>query len=204
MNIAILGGSFDPPHIGHELVAFQVKEHLGLDQVWLMPCFLHPFNKKLSPAEDRLAMSKYLQIDDIVVSDFEIKQKKISYTIDTLNLLSKTYTTDSFHWIISSDQLSDFQRWKDWQKIITAYKLIIFPRDIATAELEGLVKKHLELKNIPETIVVMNSPKLLVTNISSTSIRERVGEGLAISHMLPEKVEEYIKACGLYSKYAKY
>nr|MBP9719374.1 adenylyltransferase/cytidyltransferase family protein [Candidatus Levybacteria bacterium] len=91
MKIAILGGSFDPPHVGHLLVAQQIKRLLNIDQVWLMPTYSHPFNKSLSTSAHRLAMVKLLEDDTIKASSFEIQKKGVSYTIDTLKALTKEH-----------------------------------------------------------------------------------------------------------------
>lgn len=96
MKVAILGGSFDPPHLGHILIARQVKEILGLDQVLLIPNFKHAFGKIQSPAKHRLAMTKLLEDDFIKVSESELQRKGISFTIDTLNILESEYPNNKF------------------------------------------------------------------------------------------------------------
>lgn len=197
MKIAILGGSFDPPHIGHSLVALQIKEILKLDKIWLMPCFIHPFGKKLSSASHRLSMTKYLEDKNIKVSNFEIENKKVSYTIDTLNALSKKYKNDIFYWILSSEDLEDFQKWKNWKKIVEKYNLIIFPRR-PQINLKEKVKKCLNLKSIPDNIIIVSLNKLITASVSSTIIRERVRKDLPIAYMVPEKVEQFIAVNKLY------
>lgn len=197
MKIAILGGSFDPPHIGHALAALQIKELLNLDQIWLMPCFIHPFGKKLSNANYRFSMTKCLENKDIKVSDFEIENKKISYTIDTLDALSKKYKNDIFYWILSSEDLENFQKWKNWKEIVEKYNLIIFPRR-SQASLKEKVKKCLNLESIPDNITVISLDKLVTTGISSTIIRERVRKNLPIAYMVPEKIEQFIQTNKLY------
>ncbi|MDO8620833.1 MAG: nicotinate (nicotinamide) nucleotide adenylyltransferase [Candidatus Levybacteria bacterium] len=197
MKIAILGGSFDPPHIGHALAALQIRELLNLDQVWLMPCFIHPFGKKLSNVNHRFAMAKCLENKNIKVSDFELRNKKISYTIDTLDALSKKYKNDIFYWILSSEDLESFQKWKNWQEIVGKYNLIIFPRR-PQASLKEKVKKCLSLKSIPDNITVISLDKLVTTGISSTIIRERVKKNLPITYMVPEEIENFILTNNLY------
>lgn len=199
MKIAILGGSFDPPHIGHALAAIQIKELLNLDQIWFMPCFIHPFGKKLSNANHRLSMTKCLENTNIKVSNFELKNKKVSYTIDTLNSLSQKYRNDIFYWILSSEDLENFQKWKNWQEIIKKYNLIIFPRR-PQASLKEKIKKCLNLESIPDNITVISLDKLVTTGISSTIIRKRVGKNLPIACMVPEKVEQFILKNKLYKK----
>src|SRR5581483_6286412 len=104
MKIAILGGSFDPPHLGHILIARQVIERANMDEVWLMPNYntsAHHavFQKKLSPVADRLAMATLLEQKKIKASDFEIENNQKSLAIVTLTLLSKQYPEHTFYWI---------------------------------------------------------------------------------------------------------
>src|SRR5579862_1050382 len=120
MKIGILGGSFDPPHFGHLLIAQQVIEQAGLDQVWLIPVFntaaQHKiFQKKLSSSENRFFMSKLLENKKIKASDFEINKNKKSLTIETLKKLTKEYPEHTFYWILGSDRLPTFHLWDDWQ-----------------------------------------------------------------------------------------
>lgn len=198
MKIAILGGSFDPPHFGHILVAEQVKKFLNLDQIWLMPCYKHPFNKKLSSAKHRFLMTKKLENTDIKISDFEIKKKAISFTFDTLNLLTEKNPQDEFYWIIGSEQLENFHKWQNWQKIIENFNLIIFPREIAIKKLELEVRKYLKLRNIPKNILILNSNKLKLSNISSTRIRNAVKKNQSIKNLIPKEIEKYIVKHKLY------
>lgn len=196
MKTGILGSSFDPPHLGHVLMAVQAKEVLNLDQVWLMPCFLHPFAKKVSEEKHRLAMTRLLKDENIKVSDFEIKQKGVSYSINTLNSLAKLFPKNKFYWIIGSDQIDEFTRWKNWQEIINQYHLIIFPRE--SVDLLTRVKKALRLKTIPKNIIILSPKDLILTNISSTQIRKRVKEEKSIKYLVPESVEKYIIEHKLY------
>ncbi len=199
MKIAVLGGSFDPPHIGHALIAQQIKDLLHMDQIWLMPNNQHAFGKKQSPVLDRFRMTKFLAERYITVSDFEIKSEGISYTIVTLNSLKKLYPEDEFCWILGSDQLDSFQKYKNWQEIIANYRIIVFPRESVVYKLKDKVKKALNLKSIPKNIIIMQNENLILTNISSSIIRKRIKNGLSIEHLVPEKVEEYIKKYNLYS-----
>src|SRR5438477_12504705 len=114
MKIAILGGSFDPPHLGHVLIAEQVKEFLKIDQVWLMPLYQknmqdEVFHKNLTAVSHRLGMTKLFKNHFIKVSDYEIEQNKTSYSYETLQGLQKLHPDDEFYWILGSDQLKDFQ-----------------------------------------------------------------------------------------------
>lgn len=197
MQIAILGGSFDPPHLGHLLISQQIKKHLNVDQVWLMACFQHPFAKKLTNPKHRLAMTKLLESESIRASDFEIKQGKINYTIDTIRELKKHYPNDTFYWIIGSDQLAKFKKWKEWQEILT-YPLIVYAREQKPEELENYIKQALNLPEIPQKMFLLKEQNLLTSNISSTKIRERVKQRLPIKTLVPKKVEKYIIEHNLY------
>ena len=198
MNIAILGGSFDPPHLGHALIAQQVKELLLVDQVWLMPCYKHTFQKELSPAAYRLEMTKFLGEKNIIVSDFEIATKSLGITIETLRQLSKKRTGDHLSWVIGSDQLIDFHKWEEWETLIRQSPFIIFPREVVLRSLSELVKKHLKLDSIPQNVTLMQSEDLILTNISSTIVRKRVRDGLPVDLLVHPRVEAYIKDRGLY------
>lgn len=195
MRIAILGGSFDPPHNGHRAIACEIKKQLGFDQVLLMPCYQHPFRKSLSQALDRLAMTRLLEGEHIKVSDFEVKQQTISYSIDTLNTFSAIFPNDTFSWILGSDQLIDFPKWKNWQAIIQQYGLIIVPRKMTIAETEQLAEKSLKL-SLPATISFIDSTE--IPPVSSTSIREKVKNNESIEALVPKTVEEYIIKQQLY------
>ena len=198
MNIAILGGSFDPPHVGHYLIAQQVRDLLHMDQVWLMPAFQHPFQKKLSLTGHRLAMTKLLENETIKASDFEIKHNKTSYTIDTLKALEEQYPNDTFYWVTGSDQLESFQKYKDWRQIVAKHNLIIFPREWILPFFEDRVKEKLQLQSIPKNVIVLQNDELLLTNISSTGIRRRVQNSLPITYLVPAQVETYIQKKKLY------
>lgn len=198
MKIAILGGSFDPPHIGHILIATQVQEQLAMDEVWLMPAYQHPFQRKLTPEHVRFQMLKTLETKKIQVSDFEIKHNPTSFTIDTLTFLSALYPQHTFYWIMGSDQLEHFQKYRDWEKIIQQYHLIIFPREWMLPHLDKIVKEKLHLQTIPDTIIILNTPDLILTNLSSTIIKQRIKNNLPTTYMLTPEVEKIIQNKKMY------
>jgi nicotinate-nucleotide adenylyltransferase len=208
MKIAILGGSFDPPHLGHILIAQQVIEFCGIDQVWLMPNYSTAahhavFQKKLSPVENRFAMATLLEEKKIKASDFEIKNNKKSIAVITLELLSKKYPEHSFYWITGSDKLKTFHLYDRWQEIISKYHLIIFPREHMLWDLENRVKEALQVKTIPPHVTILQNKDLMLTNISSTAIRDRVKKGLPIDFLVPKRVAEYVKKNHLYKENQK-
>lgn len=203
MKIALLGGSFDPPHLGHHLIARQVKELVGIDEVWLMPNYTTAshakvFQKQLSPVENRLAMARLLENDFIKASDFEIQYNQQSITIITLEMLTNKYPEHEFYWITGSDKLETFQLYDRWQDIIMHHKMIIFPREHMLWHLEDRVKEAFQLQTIPKNVIVLQNKELILTNLSSTVVRDRVRKNLSLENLVPKKVEAYIKEHNLY------
>lgn len=202
MRIAILGGAFDPPHIGHYLVATQVKEQLAMDEVWLMTCYSYfpefPVKfAKITPFGERHKMASYFEKHGLIVSDFEKKYNKRSRTIDTLRLLGKKYPQHVFSWIIGSDCLPSFYLWNEWKELVKKHNLIIFSRDTDFKTLEGRVRKSFNVKEIHSNITVVEGD-LMVSNIASTHIRNRVRRDLPITSFVLPEVEKYIKNKELY------
>jgi nicotinate-nucleotide adenylyltransferase len=193
MNIAILGGAFDPPHLGHQLIAHQVLDFAGVKEVWLTPCYQHTFEKKLTKTEHRVAMTKMLINKKIKYSSEEIDNQLSGDTIDLMKILEKKYPQHHFSFIIGSDNLKSLRRWGRWEKLISSYHLLIFPRAYFKGSLANFNL------NLPEyKLKLIKHPLLVTTDISSTNIRERIKKGLSISGLVPEKVEEYIKRYNLY------
>jgi nicotinate-nucleotide adenylyltransferase len=197
MRIAILGGSFDPPHLGHHLLTTQIRIHFAIDQVWLMPCYTHPFLKQLSPAKHRLAMTTLIETELLKVSDLEVKKQDTSYSIDTLRLLKQTFPFYSFLWIIGSDQIRDFPKWKDWQAIVEQFGLIIYPRGTSIQMIPSAIRHYLHLQSIPRTIFYPKAP-LQTSTISSTAIRQRIRNKQPITDLVTPEVAAYIMKRKLY------
>jgi nicotinate-nucleotide adenylyltransferase len=187
MKIAILGGRFDPPHIGHFLVAQQVLDYrLDIDKVLLVPAFQHQWKPIIASPKDRLEMLKSFVMPRIEISDVEIKRGGVSYSIDTIRTV-KTETDAEIFWIVGSDILAEFHRWEKTEDLLKLATFLIFPRD-----------PHVLPATIPAGFEVIRSEKLLTTNFSSTLIRERVKQGKSITNLVPESVEMYIKDHKLY------
>lgn len=202
MKRAILGGAFDPIHIGHYLVAEQVKEQLHMDEVWLMVCYSYfpEFPDKLeriTPYEERYKMATLFAGKEMIVSDFEEKYNKRSRTIDTLRLLREHYPHDEFYWIIGSDALPTFHLWNHWEELVRDHNLIIFPRDTNFKTLEKRVKTSFGLKTIPPNITVLEG-NLIVSTISSTHVRKRVKKRVPIKHFVSDEVKVFIEEKKLY------
>lgn len=197
MKIAILGGSFDPPHKGHVIIARRLLKLKHFDQVWLMPCYQHPFSKNLSSPDKRFEMTKLLEKDKVKASNLEINNKKISYTISTLRILAKKHPENKYCWIIGTDQIDAFMKWREWKEIINNFQLITVPRagfKKAEAKLKGIAK----LVTVPKNIILIDRKQFPPIYVSSTLIRKKTKEKKSILNLVPKKIEKYIIKHSLY------
>lgn len=188
MRIGILGGTFNPIHIGHLILAEEALLKLKLDKVVFVPTFIPPHKNvenNVGP-EDRVRMAE-LAIEgnaSFEVSTFEIESKKKSYSIDTLKEFRKIYGEDAqLFFITGSDLLKDLFSWKDISEIFKMSKFIVANRPGYPVE---------NIPNGVETVVI--TP----IEVSSDDIRKRIREGRSIRYLVPEKVREYIIKRGLY------
>lgn len=188
MKIGILGGRFDPPHIGHWLIAKQVLEKKPeIDEVWFMPAFRHQWKKIVANPKDRIAMLNFLKNNRIKISGIEVNRKGISYSIDTIREIKKKYS-HKIYWIIGSDILSEFNRWEKREELTKLATFLVFPRD-----------PYAIPKNLPEGFEYLSGKNLITTNLSSTLVRERIKKHLPITYLVPKGVEEYIIKNKLYA-----
>lgn len=188
MRIGILGGTFNPIHIGHLILGEEALFKLKLDKVIFVPTFSPPHkivDTEIRP-EDRLKMVE-LAIDNnpnFEVSTIELDSKKKSYSVDTLKVFRKRYGDDSqLFFITGSDSLKDLFSWKDVNEIFKISKFIVANRP-------GYPVK--EVPKEVETVVI--TP----IEISSEDIRKRIREGRSIRYLVTEKVRNYIIARNLY------
>lgn len=187
MKVAVLGGSFDPPHIGHYFVTRQIIElRMDIDKILLMPAFKHQWKPIQASVKDRMRMLQCLETEKIEISDIEIKRQGVSYTIDTVKQIKKT-TSAFIYWIVGSDILSEFDRWEKTDELLNLTTFLVFPRD----------PYHLSEK-VPQGFEVVEDKHLITTNISSTVVRERIKIGKSIKYLVPREVEEYIVEQKLY------
>ena len=184
MNIVFYGGAFNPPHLGHLLIAQQVLDFTRTDQVWLLPNYGQiPPKINVASAKDRLLMTKLLETKRIKICDLEIVHKLSGDTIDLLPFLPKEHT---YHFLIGSDWLGRMDEWGDWQTLVKKLPFYVFPR------------QGYEQPTLPKGMSAIDSPLLTTTNTSSTKIRERIKKGLSIDVFVPAGVAEYIADHALY------
>jgi nicotinate-nucleotide adenylyltransferase len=187
-KVGILGGSFDPIHLGHLNLATSLKQLCRLDEVIFVPAFCSPFKGDSPPQaspEDRLKMVALAIADvpEFALIDWEIHAKTPSYTIDTVRRLSKDRTLQ-LHLLLGDDQVADFSLWKEAEELVRLSPPLIGTR----------LGKEV---NFP--IPGSKSVKIPIFEASSTQIRERLSKKLPCEHLLPASVLDYIRKHQLYS-----
>jgi nicotinate-nucleotide adenylyltransferase len=197
--IIIFGGSFDPVHVGHILIARDIRESLEPERVIFIPAYHAPLkNKHSASPEDRLSMlSLALQGEDRTeVSDIEIKRGGISYTAQTLEELSRIYP-EGLHLLLGADSVLRLHLWKEPKKVLSSAKLIIADRGGKVEEVRSyLGSRFPELREGKDYLIA----KTRRIEVSATEIRKRVAVGKSIRYMVPEAVERYIREKGLYRR----
>ena len=190
-RIGFLGGTFDPIHLGHLILAQELLERFQLERVLFIPTATPPHKNDISvsPANHRFEMTRMAVEDNLLfeISDIELKREGKSYTIDTVRELKKTYADSDLYLLAGSDVLSEFDTWKDPERIFEQVKVALGIRP-------GYDKIDLNNKFFSKSII----SEINGLHVSSTQIRHRVKEGRSIKYLVPLKVEEYIKARGLY------
>ena len=187
MKIGILGGTFNPVHIGHLILAEEAREKLGLDRIIFVPTALPPHkdNLNIAPADKRLKMLKLAIRSNrhFAVSDLEIKRKGRSYTIDTLKELKGKYSQDELYFIIGSDLLKYLNEWKDLNEIIKMVKFV------------AATRPGFPLEQIPPYIKTL---AIRAVDVSGFEVRECVKEKKSFRYLVPEVIFDYINKNNLY------
>jgi nicotinate-nucleotide adenylyltransferase len=187
MKIGILGGTFNPIHIGHLILAEEAREKLGLDRVIFVPAFLPPHkdNSDIAPANDRLGMAKLAIRGNkyFSVSNSEIRRDGRSYTIDTINEFRGRFPADELYFLIGSDLLTYLDAWKDLDEIIKMVKFIVATRP------------GYPLEKIPAYISTL---AIRAVDVSGFQIRRCIREGKSFRYLVPEAVHRYISKRKLY------
>ncbi len=188
MQVALLGGSFNPPHVGHLMAAHYVRATQGVDEVWLMPTFRHPFGKVSEDFEHRVRMCERLCRDTsgwMKSSRVESEVGKDGRTVDTLEFLQARHPEHRYTLIIGSDILKDLPYWKDFDRIRRMARVLVLYR-----------------AGYPETDKVLEPPLEVVgpplAQVSSTEIRERLARGERPSDLVPSAVLAYAREHHLY------
>jgi nicotinate-nucleotide adenylyltransferase len=189
MKIGLFFGSFNPIHVGHLAIANIMAENTDLKKVWFMVTPQNPLkpSKGLLHEFDRYDMVKAAIADNykFEASDVEFQLPKPSYTIYTLAYLREKNPGKEFSLILGEDNLENFPKWKNYQEILNQFSLYVYPRPRVT---NSELKRH-------ANVTMVEAPLL---DISATYIRDCVKNNKSIRYLVPEAVEEMIRAKGFY------
>lgn len=186
-RIGILGGTFNPPHLGHLLMAEQVGNQMELDEVWFMPTAKPPH----APGKTAIASQHRVQMVQLAIEGnplfklqpYEIHRGGVNFTVDTMSYFVETYPESDFYFIIGSDSANDLHTWRDIDRLVQLVQLVGVGR-IGEQNYTG-----------PYPILWVDSPMI---ELSSTEIRLRVYLEQSIRYQVPSKVAEYIYTHNLY------
>ena len=191
-KIGLFFGSFNPIHIGHLILANYILENSDMDELWFVVSPQNPFKDKKSLLTDhnrldmvQLAVKNYPKMR---ASNVEFSLPKPSYTIDTLTYLKEKYPNYSFALIMGEDNLDSLPKWKNSEKLMSEYQIIVYPR---TFEGEKKDSEYLQHENIS----TVNAP---IIELSATEIRNMIKEGKNVRPMLPPEVFEYLDGSSFY------
>lgn len=196
MRLGVLGGTFDPPHVGHLVLADRAREQLDLARILWVPAG-DPWRKAgraLSAAEHRAAMVS-LAIEGepaFELSRAEIEREGPTYSVDTLRALHGQYPGAELVFLLGADALRDLPHWHEPAELIELARLGVAARGddlMSTSDIEGL------LPGLAEHVLWVDMPRL---DISSTELRERAAAGKSLRYLVPHAVETYIRKQGLY------
>ena len=199
MRLGIFGGSFDPVHLGHLLLAEYCREAVGLDRVWFVPAAQPPHKqaRELTPAEHRVEMLRLAiaghQAFEVCLA--EIDRGGVSYTWETLHALKQQRPHDELFLLVGADTLVDLPNWRKPETVLELASPVAVGRAGSPIDWEVLAPlvKPARLDTFRSLAVDMPGIEL-----SSSEIRRRVGEGRSIRYQTPRAVEKYIESTGLY------
>lgn len=197
-QICLMGGTFDPIHYGHLVVAEEVRQKFDLQRVIFIPAARPPHKRgqAISEPHHRVNMTRLATASNpyFAVSTIEIERQGLSYTIDTVQEIKALHNVDTLYFITGADAVLEILTWKEAERLLTLCTFIA-----ATRPGYNLNNLKENLRSLPAEVVKKILPlEVPALSISSTDIRQRVQEGRSIKYLLPESVEEYILQQGLY------
>jgi nicotinate-nucleotide adenylyltransferase len=201
MRLGILGGTFDPVHYGHLLLAETAREQCRLDQVWFLPASIPPHKQghELSPVEQRIEMLELAVAGNpaMIVSRLEADRGGVTYTVDTLAALAADDANREILFLMGADSLADLPNWREPERICQLAILAVVGRagqQVDYSRLADFVPaQRLELFR-------QHQVEMPLIELSSHDIRERVVRGQSIRYRTPRAVEKYIESQELYRK----
>lgn len=193
MNIGIMGGTFDPIHIGHLIAAQCASEQAGLDEVWFMPTNVPPHKRQAPGATSEQRWEMVCRAVEghpsFRPADLELKKGGVSYSIDTVKLLRQQHPGIHFAYIIGADMVQYLPNWYKAEELVRLVSFIGLRRPgyaMDMARLPVFVQQAVKLVEMP------------LIELSSTTIRERRRRNMSVRYMVPDRVNEYIEENGIY------
>jgi len=189
MKVGVFGGRFDPVHIGHLIVASDVRERLGLDRVAFMPSWNPPHKPAEAPWDDRLRMLQ-LALEGVDWAELWTVERELnlpkSYTVDVLTEVKRRRPEAELYFFLGTDEFANLPSWHEPERLFELARVVVLTRAIKTPFHHRFVERALFVPN-------------RVIEVSSSEIRERVRRGLSIRFLVPEPVRLYILERGLYA-----
>lgn len=201
-KIGIFGGSFNPIHIAHLVIAEHFVENCSLEMCYFVPTSLSPFKANLNSDYEAISHTQRLDILQLSISynkkfridTYEIEQGGVSYSVDTINHFTKRFADAEIMLLIGYDQAKSFHQWKDWAEILDISQIVIADRpDYNKSSDKEEINERLSLHG--KSPIWLENPLI---DISSSDIRRRIKNGLSVKYLLMEKAEEYIHAYKIY------
>ncbi len=197
MRVGIFGGSFDPPHVGHLLVAQDAREALALDRLVVIPASQQPLKgHHATPAEHRLAMVRAMfdGVPGMVVDPIEIDRGGLSFMVDTVESLQRRWPSAALHLLVGDDVVTTLSRWRDVDRLLTLVQLVVLQRAFSEAP------AFAASLGLQDGTGLTTGHRLATrrVDVTSTEIRARVQQGRSIKGFVPDSVAAYIASAGLY------
>ncbi|MEJ7838673.1 MAG: nicotinate-nucleotide adenylyltransferase [Thermomicrobiales bacterium] len=194
-NIGLMGGTFDPIHIGHLVIAQRAMEQLDLNAVIFLPAGLPPHkqDEEHTSAIHRVAMTRLAieSVPNFRISERDVREDRASYTVDLLRDVKADNPDANLTFIIGADSLRDFARWREPEAIVRIARLAVAARpEVSVPE-----DIYQQVRGLREAIDWIESPLL---DIAATELRDRISRGATVQHLVPASVLAYIQQRKLY------
>ena len=202
MRLGILGGSFDPIHTGHLILAEQCRVHAKLDEVWFMPAATPPHKQgqRQANAKQRREMLELAVYGNpaFLVSTMELDRGGVSYTVETLQALASELPHASLYFLMGADSLEEFPTWREPDRILKLATPLVVRRGGEPQLDFSVLKPFCSLERVKE--IQASSAPMPLLEISSRQIRKDVAHSHSIRYRVPRAVEQYISTHALYSR----
>lgn len=195
-RIGVFGGTFDPPHLGHLIIAQDLMIHTGLDRVLFLPTRTPPHKSAagVSDAQHRLSMLELALADDprFAISRVDLDRPAPSYTADSLEILGREYPNAALFFLMGADSLRDLPLWHEPDRIARQTRFVVARRPGVELDPDEVVRQ------VPEAEGKIEIVDIPLIDISSRELRRRVRQGFPIRYYVPTAVERYVEEHGLY------